>query len=265
MEQMHYSLAGLSIAFLLFVMMFACIAWGQFVGKKYPAKSGLNVTEGAVFALMGLLVAFTFAGSSQRFDQRRSLMIEESNIISTAFLRLDILQPDDRSILKKDFIDYVTSRLAVYQAMPNVDKVDQAELHSSEIQTKLWSDAVNATKKAGSPMAAMLILPSINLMFDVANSRMSYTYLHPPILIFALLLIVAFASAFLAGYGIAGKEESGSLHILAYVVITTLTLYVIIDLEFPRMGIIRESSFDRYMIKLQNDFTTSLIAHPPVK
>ena len=41
--------------------------------------SGLPTIEGAVFALIGLLLAFTISGALQRFDERRQLVVQEAN------------------------------------------------------------------------------------------------------------------------------------------------------------------------------------------
>ena len=42
--------------------------------------------------MMGLLLAFTFTGAASRFDTRRELIVQETNAIGTAWLRLDLLQ-----------------------------------------------------------------------------------------------------------------------------------------------------------------------------
>jgi len=55
------------------------------------ARAGTGTIEGAVFALLGLLIAFTFSGAAARFEDRRALIIEETNDIGTAYLRLDLL------------------------------------------------------------------------------------------------------------------------------------------------------------------------------
>jgi hypothetical protein len=47
--------------------------------------AGLTTVEGAVFALIGLLLAFTISGALQRFDERRQLVIQEANAVSTAY------------------------------------------------------------------------------------------------------------------------------------------------------------------------------------
>ena len=54
-------------------------------------RAGLGALEGVVFALLGLIVAFTFSGSAERFDRRRTLVTTEVNSIGTAWLRLDLL------------------------------------------------------------------------------------------------------------------------------------------------------------------------------
>ena len=53
------------------------------------ARAGIGAVEGAVFALLGLLIAFTFSGAASRFDDRRHLVAEEANAIGTAWLRID--------------------------------------------------------------------------------------------------------------------------------------------------------------------------------
>ena len=49
-------------------------------------STGFAAVHGAVFALMGLLMAFTFSGAASRFDHRRDLIVEEANDIGTAYL-----------------------------------------------------------------------------------------------------------------------------------------------------------------------------------
>ena len=48
---------------------------------------GISASEGAVFALLGLLLAFTFSGAASRFEERRHLVTAETNAIGTAYLR----------------------------------------------------------------------------------------------------------------------------------------------------------------------------------
>ena len=66
--------------------------------RRYAAEAetshpGRGAIEGATFALLGLLIAFTFSGAASRFDARRELIVQEANDVGTAYLRLDLLPP----------------------------------------------------------------------------------------------------------------------------------------------------------------------------
>ena len=77
------------------------------------ASEGLGAVDGAVFGLMGLLIAFTFSAAASRFDARRGLIVEEANAIGTSYLRLDLLPTSAQTKLREDFRRYVDSRMAV--------------------------------------------------------------------------------------------------------------------------------------------------------
>jgi len=48
--------------------------------KDAPAEVSSTIIA-AVFALLGLLIAFTFSGAYARFDARRQLIVQEANAI----------------------------------------------------------------------------------------------------------------------------------------------------------------------------------------
>src|SRR5512147_455234 len=104
----------------LFVGMILLLEFGRRLGRRREgkdeegARAGLGAVEGAVFALLGLLIAFTFSGAASRFDARRELIVEEANAIGTAYLRLDILPAGAQPALREKFRQYVETRLEVY-------------------------------------------------------------------------------------------------------------------------------------------------------
>jgi hypothetical protein len=81
------------------------------------ALAGVGIVEGAVFGLLALLVAFAFSGSAARFDTRRQLIVEETNAIGTAYLRLDLLPTAAQPSLRAHFRQYVAARLDVYRQL----------------------------------------------------------------------------------------------------------------------------------------------------
>jgi hypothetical protein len=210
---------------------------------------GSAAVEGAVFGLMGLLIAFAFSGGISRLDIRRDLKLKEANALGTAWLRLDLLSPDDRSALQADFRRYLDLRLA--DARASVFRPDPAV---QEAQQKIWVRAIAAARAAPDNRVATVLLPAINEMFDVASAHYVAVQNHPPLLIYLLLLVLALVCSLLAGHGMAGNRKRNWTHTLCFVGSLLLALYVIIDLEFPRHGLIRIDSFDRVLVELRHSW-----------
>ena len=98
--------------------------------------SGLPTIEGAVFALIGLLLAFTISGALQRFDERRQLVVQEATAISTAFDRLALFQGDAHDLQSK-LKDYTKARIELYQMPHDFSLSRRAEVWSPEQQAKI--------------------------------------------------------------------------------------------------------------------------------
>ena len=102
------------------------------------ARAGVGAVEGAVFALLGLLIAFTFSGAAVRFDARRQLIVEETNAIGTAYLRLDLLPAAAQPALREKFRQYVDSRLEVYRRLPDIESAMEELARSNSLQGEIW-------------------------------------------------------------------------------------------------------------------------------
>ena len=72
----------------LFVGIVVCLEIGYRLGRRSSAKNpelaheGIGVIEAAVFALLGLLLGFSFAGGTSRLDAKRQLIVQEANAIA---------------------------------------------------------------------------------------------------------------------------------------------------------------------------------------
>ena len=71
-----------------------------------------------MFALLGLLLGFSFSGGTSRLDTRRKLIVQEANAIEAAYLRLDQLQAADQPEMRRLFRQYLDARLGVYEKLP---------------------------------------------------------------------------------------------------------------------------------------------------
>lgn len=253
----QYALFGMSLAIGLFIGMLALLELGRRMGQRRlaadteGARAGVGVVDAAVFALLGLLRAFTFSGAAERFDRRRHLVVEEANAIGTAYLRLDLLPPDAQPALREKFRRYVETRLAVYRKIPDLLAVRAELAKAVALQGEIWSQAIAATSGERFQPARVMVLPALNAMIDIATTRTVAAQTHPPMVIYAMLVIVALAGSLLAGNGMAGGKSRPWLHMIGFAAATALVIFVILDLEFPRVGLIRLEAFDRVLVDVR--------------
>jgi hypothetical protein len=212
---------------------------------------GGGAIEGAVFAIFGLLVAFTFSGAASRFDERRALVTQEANDIGTAWLRLDLLPAMHQPVIRDDMRRYLDERLAAYSALPDFAAARKHQEAANALQGTIWKNAVTACRADASPATTSIVLPALNAMFDIATTRVRAAYIHPPAVIYVLLVVMALVCAFVAGTGLATSDKPNRIHAIGFAFITGLVVYLIIDLEFPRLGFIRVDAADQVLIELR--------------
>lgn len=253
--RMDFTFGAVLLAGGLFVAILALLETGRRFGLRRAARdpdgtrAGAGAVEGAVFALLGLLVAFTFSGAATRFDERRKLIIEEANAIGTAYLRIDLLPPAVQPELRANFRTYLDARLAVYRVLPDLAASNVELARATRLQQEIWARTVAAA--AGSQAPTMLLLPALNAMIDITTTRTMATQMHPPRIIFALLFALALLSALLAGYAMAPAGGRNWIHMTVFAFTLAGAVYVILDMEYPRFGLIRVDAFDQVLIELR--------------
>lgn len=243
---------------LLFVGMLVLLELGRRLGIRRRPKEGegergsLSTVEGAVFALFGLVVAFTFSGAASRFNEKRALIAVEANNIETAYLRLHLVSQTARPGLQDLFRAYVDSRLETYRKLPDMIAAEAEATKSKAIQKEIWTKAVIATQLGDSHAdAGKLLLPALNAMIDVTTTRAMALQTHPPNIIYVVLFGLGLLCSLLAGYRMAVGKHRSWLHILSFALIVVIVIYVIIDVEYPRAGLIRLQAYDQLLVEVR--------------
>ena len=98
---------GITVVAVMFGALLGVLELGRRLGAYHYARNpdgkfNAASVEGAVFGLMGLLIAFSFSGAAARFDTRRQQIVQEANCIGTAWLRLDLLSPAAQPPLREN-------------------------------------------------------------------------------------------------------------------------------------------------------------------
>jgi hypothetical protein len=88
-------------------------------------------------------------------------------------------------------------------------------------------------------------------MIDITTTRSMALQTHPPGIIYALLFSLALMCSLLGGYGMSVGRNRSWLHIISFTVMTIIVIYVIMDIEYPRAGLIRLHAFDQALIDVR--------------
>jgi hypothetical protein len=224
---------------------------GRFFREKDPDRAhiGIGAVETAIFGLFGLILAFTFAGAASRLDNRRHMIVDEANAIGTAYLRIDLLAATDQPVMRDLFRHYVDARFRVYRDVTDQRETEHSAREAASLQSDIWSHALVVS--TGDQSTSLLLLPAINEMIDITTSRTVAlnTHTHPAILF--LLISLALFSGLIAGYASAERGTRSALHMLVFTLSIAITIYAVLDLDYPRAGLIRIDSADRALIDLR--------------
>ena len=260
---MIFTLFALAIAAVFFASSLILLNYGRHLGLRYLQRqketanmAGLTTVEGAVFALIGLLLAFTISGALQRFDERRQLVVQEANAASTAHDRLGLFEGDVGRNLQTKLKDYVEARIDLYRMPHDFSLWRRSELFSPEQQNKtvdlkkkVWDATVAACPQASFRPACSQALPALTSLFEVARLRLGASEKHPPQIVYVMLFGLGLGGSLLAGFGMAAATARSWIHMLIFAATLTVTLYAVTDMEYPRLGLIRIEYFDHFLVE----------------
>lgn len=240
-----------------FAVAMGWVALGRWMGRRRVAEEerGHSTVEGAVFALVGFLIAFSFSGAQGRLENRTAIVVDEANAIGTAYLRVDLLPVERRANMRRLFARYVDLRIEGGQRLPQEGVTNAPWQEASDLTRQIWNEANEGTR-ASAEGDRRLLLDALNTMFDQATRRSVATQVHLPVVVLAALGAMTSLALVLAGRSMTGpKPQWGYKVILAAVFAVVFT--VLLDLDHPRSGLIRMSAADSAMTSVRDQIAAS--------
>lgn len=245
------------VAGCLFITMLVSVDIGYRIGHRRKTSDPQTSTEvigtvdAAVFGLLGLMLAFTFSGASDRLVLRRAQIVQEANAIGTAYLRIDVLAQSDQPAIRELFRSYLENRIEVFDKFMDRGASNAALERAEQLQRTIWSRSVASCRVDSKPDACLLMLPALNEMIDITTSRTMATRTHAPTVILTLLMVLALAGAILSGYAMSRQPMRSIMHRLLFSLVVSSSVYVVLDLEYPRAGLVNLRSMDRALYQLR--------------
>jgi hypothetical protein len=232
-------------ALVFLVVLFVAVEAGfRFGLRHHHAKSAAekttrgDVTLGSMLALLGLMLAFTYAFTLSRADERKRSVIEEANAIGTAFLKADFLPEPGRSELRGRLLDYARTRVVTRELVK--DPIARAKFiaRTTEAQAQLWPATKRALDgKALGPFEASMV-QAVNDVLDAHTRRVTAALDHMPEVVSILLLLIAALSLAVAANnaGLAGRMNRWRMG--GFTLILAALMLMILDFDRPQVGFI---------------------------
>jgi hypothetical protein len=234
------------IAFIMLIFFFLVLTIGYLVGKRHRKQEGLaekrektaGTVTGAMLALLGFMLAVSLSMADSKFQERRKLILDEANAISTSMLRAKAIGGVHGTEIVSLLENYTRLRLEFFAAGENRTKLKKVYEQTQIIQKSIWDHACAIAQAAPTPISSIL-LTSLNEVFDLGTSRRWVLEVRIPPYVIKLLLFFSLLAMGIMGYyfGICGVYHPALSGIL-FVALTFIIL-LIMALDRPRSGYIK--------------------------
>ncbi|MBK7259841.1 MAG: hypothetical protein IPI01_18975 [Ignavibacteriae bacterium] len=213
-------------------------------------------SKGRCWGCFLLLLAFTVNQSATDFARHRDLLVTESNAIETAIWRADLYPDSLRALFRADFKEYIETRVAYYEAQTDEDLIRAARQQADAMAGRIWRRAAEAARSSGESLRSSQMLPAINAVIDAEARREDARRGHVPDPILALLFVLCFAGSFIVGYANKSRKIDWVV-LLSYSLMTVMTVYIILDLDRPRRGLIETSAAHQNLLSIYEELEGS--------
>jgi ABC-type xylose transport system permease subunit len=232
----------LAIAGAVFVLMFIALVAGYRLRRRRDRTQtgpGQEATESAVIAvstLLALLLGFTFNLALERFEARRLLVVDQANAIDAAYLHAQLLPEPHRRRISDILVAFTDNRIALATAEPSRKPALQAR--NEALLADLWAATSAARGGVGHADYSNAFLQSVGRVVETDNQRQEARLIHVPSVIFEILFAYMIVTCGLLGYLLTGVQGKTSVLV---VVLMTIFLLLVIDIDRPTEGAVRES------------------------
>src|SRR5271155_550235 len=185
----------------------------------------------ASLAVLGLLLAFTFSLALSKHDQRRLMVVADSNAIGDFYTCATLLKEPVRTKLRTVIRDYAALRVDLSKRAYNAASFDNALSQFEQMQNQMVQ-LVSQALADGTPIAVPLA-NSLNALTGIHAERVSAVLDRLPTSIVLLLLLSAFMSSTLVGREQGVADEGDIAGTICFVMLISFVIFVTLDLNQP--------------------------------
>ena len=211
---------------------------GWRLGRRLPidAPDGGTRIADAVISLLGLLLAFSFAMSLGRHDDRRLQVTAQANAIGDFYTCVTLLPEPHRSALQSVCREYANNELELLRRYHDAGQERESIRRSAAMHNRM-TGLVAAALENPTPVA----VPLTNTLNGVTSAHASRVAAYEEILPWntqLLLLVSAGVAAFLMGHQQGRTRKPSHRSTFIFFLLVSFVVFVVLDLNQPRRGTI---------------------------
>jgi hypothetical protein len=229
-----------TIASIVAVAMLAAWIIGRWLGRrlrlKSEGKAAVSKFLDASLAVLGLLLAFTFSTALVKHDQRRLMVVADSNAIGDFYTCSSLLKEPVRTRLQHVIHEYAALRIDLSKRAYDAHAFENA-LGQFQQMYKQMLELVSEALADGTPIGVPLT-NALNAVTSSHAERLAAVRDRLPTIIVVLLLISAVVSAMLVGREQEVAHEEDLAGTISFIVLVSCIIFVTLDLNQPNRGFI---------------------------
>ena len=198
-----------------------------------------DVIQASAFALVGLLLGFSFSLALARYDLRRDITVREGNAITTAGLRTDLLDPRFAKPIRQMLREYVQVRIDFASGGTQATLREIPAQRSDALQARIWTFTMAAERQERQSQVVPLFIVSLNNMFDASGEQAAALAATIPDSVLLIVIVVTLIAASLLGGSFARVGRFDPPAFVLFAVMLALVIATILDLDRPQRGYIR--------------------------
>src|SRR5262249_31444231 len=186
-----------------------------------------------------------------RHDQRRQMVVDESNAIADFDTCASLLGEPQRSNLRAVIREYARNEeTALSRFLPKEEQRKVTE--QSRVLHGRMTDIVAQAVALGTPIAVCLT-NTLNAVTSANASRLAAFEEKLPWTILLLLLLASVVPSFLTGKQQGASQKTRLSGTASFVLLVTLVIFIVLDLNQGRRGLIKvnREPFDRLLQTLE--------------
>jgi hypothetical protein len=193
-------------------------------------KSQAATLLGDMLVLLGFLLAFSFSMATDRFVERRALVLDEADSIGTCYLRGGMLPAPYAAKERELLRGYVALRLSAKQASDLPDVLRRSVRYHDE----LWHLAEAAATANPDSHPVALFVESLNDVIDLHQKRLTVSLYQrlPGAILFALYL-VAVMSMIVQGFNAGVTKTRTPVPTFGVIASVSVVFVLILALDAP--------------------------------